>query len=389
MKRVFLIVLDSCGVGAAPDAADFGDAGSNTLRSCAQTGQLLIPNLIAAGIGNMDRVDYLPAIPAPQGAVARLREASLGKDTTIGHWEIAGVVSPTPLPTYPQGFPQEVLDAFEAATGRGVLCNLPYSGTDVIRDYGKEHLETGKWIVYTSADSVFQVAAHEGKVPLEELYDGCRKARAILQGRHGVGRVIARPFVGDPETGFTRTSNRHDFSLEPPGKTMLDAVKEAGLASIAVGKIQDIFAGRGTTEYVYNKSNADGMAHALHYARQDFRGLCFVNLVDFDMVYGHRRDPLGYARALSEFDAWLGDFLRELTAEDAVIITADHGCDPCYTATTDHTREYVPLVVLGQQVKPVNLGTRNSFADIAATVTELLGVPYETPGISFAQQILR
>ena len=389
MKRVFLIVLDSCGVGAAPDAADFGDAGSNTLRSCAQTGALRIPNLISAGIGNMDGLDYLPSVPDPRGAVARLREASLGKDTTIGHWEIAGVVSPTPLPTYPQGFPREVLDAFEAATGRGVLCNLPYSGTDVIRDYGKEHLETGKWIVYTSADSVFQVAAHEEKIPLEELYDGCRKARAILRGRHGVGRVIARPFVGDPETGFRRTSNRHDFSLEPPGRTMLDAVKAAGQACIAVGKIQDIFAGRGTTEYVYNKSNADGMAHALHYARQDFRGLCFVNLVDFDMVYGHRRDAVGYAKALSEFDAWLGGFLKELTAEDVVMITADHGCDPCYTATTDHTREYVPLVVLGPGVKPVNLGTRNTFADIAATVTELLGVPYKTPGVSFAEQILR
>ena len=389
MKRVFLIVLDSCGVGAAPDAADFGDAGSNTLRSCAQSGHLHIPNLIAAGIGNMDGVDCLPSVPSPTGAIARLREASMGKDTTIGHWEIAGVVSPNPLPTYPQGFPKEVLDAFEAATGRGILCNLPYSGTDVIRDYGAEHLKTGKWIVYTSADSVFQVAAHEEKIPLEELYDGCRKARAILRGRHGVGRVIARPFVGDPETGFRRTSNRHDFSLEPPGRTMLDAVKAAGQACIAVGKIQDIFAGRGTTEYVYNKSNADGMAHALHYIRQDFRGLCFVNLVDFDMVYGHRRDAVGYAKALSEFDAWLGGFLKELTAEDVVMITADHGCDPCYTATTDHTREYVPLVVLGPGVKPVNLGTRNTFADIAATVTELLGVPYKTPGVSFAEQILR
>ena len=389
MKRVFLIVLDSCGVGAAPDAADFGDAGSNTLRSCAQSGHLQIPNLIAAGIGNIDGVDYLPRPDAPTGAVARLREASMGKDTTIGHWEIAGVVSPNPLPTYPQGFPKEVLDAFEAATGRGVLCNLPYSGTDVIRDYGREQLETGKWIVYTSADSVFQVAAHEGKIPLEELYEGCRKARAILRGRHGVGRVIARPFVGDPETGFRRTSNRHDFSLEPPGRTMLDAVKAAGQACIAVGKIQDIFAGRGTTEYVYNKSNADGMAHALHYVRQDFRGLCFVNLVDFDMVYGHRRDAVGYAKALSEFDAWLGDFLKELNEGDIVMITADHGCDPCYTATTDHTREYVPLVVLGPGVKPVNLGTRNTFADIAATVTELLEVPYETPGTSFAKEILR
>ena len=389
MNRVFLIVLDSFGIGAAPDAAAFGDAGTNTLRSCAKSGALRIPNLLAAGLGAIDGVDCVPAPAAPRGAVARLREASMGKDTTIGHWEIAGLVSPNPLPTYPQGFPKEVLDAFEAATGRGILCNLPYSGTDVIRDYGKEHLETGKWIVYTSADSVFQVAAHEELVPLEELYGACRKARAILRGRHGVGRVIARPFVGDPENGFRRTSNRHDFSLEPPGKTMLDAVKEAGLASIAVGKIQDIFAGQGTTEHVYNRSNADGMDHALHYARQDFRGLCFVNLVDFDMVYGHRRDPIGYARALNEFDAWLGDFLKELSAGDVVMITADHGCDPCYTATTDHTREYVPLVALGPDIKPVNLGTRHSFADIAATVTELLGVPFETPGISFAKDLLR
>ena len=389
MKRVFLIVLDSFGIGAMPDAESFGDVGVNTLRSCSTSRKFSIPNLLKAGIGSIDGVDYLPRPDAPTGAVARLREASMGKDTTIGHWEIAGVVSPNPLPTYPQGFPKEVLDAFEAATGRGVLCNLPYSGTDVIRDYGREQLETGKWIVYTSADSVFQVAAHEGKIPLEELYEGCRKARAILRGRHGVGRVIARPFVGDPETGFRRTSNRHDFSLEPPRRTMMDAVKEAGLSSIAVGKIQDIFANQGTTEHIYNKSNADGMDHALHYARQDFRGLCFVNLVDFDMVYGHRRDAVGYAKALSEFDAWLGDFLKELNEGDIVMITADHGCDPCYTATTDHTREYVPLVVLGPGVKPVNLGTRNTFADIAATVTELLEVPYETPGTSFAKDILR
>jgi len=387
MKRIFLIVLDSCGIGAMPDAEQFGDVGVNTLGACAASPRLHIPNLIAAGIGNIDGVDYLPKTDAPTGAVARLKEASMGKDTTIGHWEIAGIVSPEPLPTYPEGFPQEVLDAFEAATGRGCLCNLPYSGTDVIRDYGAEQLKTGKWIVYTSADSVFQVAAHEEAIGLETLYDACRKARQILRGRHGVGRVIARPFVGDAETGFRRTSNRHDYSLEPPGKTMLDAIKAAGLQSIAVGKIHDIFAGQGDTEYVYNKSNANGMEHTTRYAAQDFRGLCFVNLVDFDMLYGHRRDVEGYAAALSEFDAWLGQFLPTLGEEDLVMITADHGCDPAYTATTDHTREYVPLVILGKGVRPVNLGTRQSFADIAATVTELLGVEYETPGKSFASEI--
>ena len=313
----------------------------------------------------------------------------MGKDTTIGHWEIAGVVSPDPLPTYPEGFPAEVLDAFEEATGRGWLCNRPYSGTDVIRDFGQEQLDTGKWIVYTSADSVFQLAANEEFIPLEELYDACHKARNILRGKHGVGRVIARPFVGNSETGFKRTSNRHDYSLEPPKQTMLDAIKAAGKASIAVGKIHDIFAGIGTTEHVYNKSNANGLEHADHYAAQDFEGLCFVNLVDFDMVYGHRRDIDGYANALSEFDAWLGAFLEKLGDEDVVMITGDHGCDPGYTATTDHTREYVPLLILGKGVKPGNLGTRDSFADIAATVTELLGVPYNTPGKSVAKEIVR
>ena len=389
MKRVFLIVLDSFGIGAMPDSEKFGDVGVNTLRSCASTGKLHIPNMIAAGLGNVDGVDCLPKTEAPTGAYARLTEASMGKDTTIGHWEIAGIVSPDPLPTYPQGFPKEVLEEFERLTGRGCLCNLPYSGTDVIRDYGAQQQKTGKWIVYTSADSVFQVAANENWIPLEELYDACHKARKLLQGKHGVGRVIARPFVGTPEEGFTRTSNRHDYSLEPPARTMLDAVKDAGLSSIGVGKINDIFAGIGTTEFVYNKSNADGMAHTDHYAAQDFTGLCFVNLVDFDMVYGHRRNPEGYAEALSAFDAWLGDFLPKLGQEDVVLITADHGCDPCYRATTDHTREYVPLLVLGKAVKPGSLGTRSTFADIAATVTELLGVSYETPGRSFAKEILK
>jgi len=388
MKRIFLFVLDSFGIGGMPDCEAFGDKNVNTLAACATSDELKIPNMIAAGLGNADGVNCLPKAEAPTGAIARLQEASMGKDTTIGHWEIAGVVSPRPLPTYPGGFPQEVLDAFEAATGRGCLCNLPYSGTDVIRDYGQEHLDTGKWIIYTSADSVFQVAAHEELVGLDELYDACHKARNILRGEHGVGRVIARPFVGDSVTGFKRTSNRHDYSLEPPAETMLDAIKAAGKASIGVGKIHDIFAGIGTTEHVYNTSNTNGMEHAMHYAEQDFEGLCFVNLVDFDMLYGHRRDIDGYAKALSEFDAWLPAFMGKMGDEDLVMITADHGCDPAYTATTDHTREYVPLMILGKKVKPVNLGTRVGFADIAATVTELLGVAYETPGKSIAKEVL-
>jgi len=389
MKRIFLIVLDSFGIGAMPDSESFGDVGVNTLGSCAASDKLSIPNMIAAGLGNIDGVQCLPKVAEATGAYARLREASMGKDTTIGHWEIAGLISPEPLPTYPEGFPQEVLDAFEAATGRGCLCNLPYSGTDVIRDYGQQQLDTGKWIVYTSADSVFQVAAHEEFIPLEELYDACHKARNILRGKHGVGRVIARPFVGDAVNGFKRTSNRHDYSLEPPAATMLDAIKASGLDSIAVGKIHDIFAGYGDTEYVYNKSNRDGMEHASNYAKKDFHGLCFVNLVDFDMVYGHRRNIDGYAAALTEFDIWLGEFLPTLGKEDLVMITADHGCDPGYGATTDHTREYVPLLILGKAVKSGNLGTRKCFADIAATVTELLGVEYETPGTSFAKEILK
>ena len=388
MKRIFLIVLDSFGIGAMPDSESFGDVGVNTLSSCATSKELNIPNMIAAGLGNIAGVTCLPKVAAPTGAYARMQEASMGKDTTIGHWEIAGIISPDPLPTYPDGFPAEVLEAFEAATGRGCLCNLPYSGTDVIRDYGQEQLDTGKWIVYTSADSVFQVAANEELIPLEELYDACHKARNILRGKHGVGRVIARPFVGNSETGFKRTSNRHDYSLEPPKATMLDAIKAKGLASIGVGKIHDIFAGIGTTEHVYNKSNANGMEHTDHYAAQDFEGLCFVNLVDFDMVFGHRRDIDGYAKALTEFDAWLGKFLPTLGQEDLVMITGDHGCDPGYTATTDHTREYVPLLILGKGVKTGDLGTRDSFADIAATVTELLNVEFATPGKSFAKEIL-
>ena len=388
MKRIFLIVLDSFGIGQLPDAEKFGDFIVNTLGACAASPRLDIPNMSAAGLAFADGVTCLQRPPKQTGAVARLAEASMGKDTTIGHWEIAGVISPEPLPTDPEGFPREVLDAFEEATGRGILCNKPYSGTDVIRDYGPEQLKTGKWIVYTSADSVFQVAAHEELIPLEELYDACHKAREILKGRHGVGRVIARPYVGNEKDGFTRTSNRHDYSLLPPHETMLDAIKASGQEVLAVGKIHDIFAGQGDTDFVYNKSNADGMQHTLDYADRDFRGLCFVNLVDFDMLYGHRRDVDGYANALTEFDRWLPRLLEKLGEEDLVMITADHGCDPSYTRTTDHTREYVPMIALGKKVKPVNLGTRASYSDIAATVTELLGVDYETPGRSFAKDII-
>ena len=384
MKRVFIIVLDSLGIGAEPDAADFGDVGANTLRSVSAGKGFAIPHLLEAGMGNLDGVDYLPRTDKPTAALARLRERSRGKDTTIGHWELAGVVSPTPLPTYPNGFPAEVLDAFTQATGRGVLCNKPYSGTEVIKDYGEEHLKTGKLIVYTSADSVFQIAAHESLVPPEQLYEYCRAARKILQGKHGVGRVIARPFEG--EWPFRRTTNRHDFSLIPP-RTMLNAISEQGQAAIGVGKINDIFAGSGVTESIPTRGNTDGLAKTLALADRDFQGLCFVNLVDFDMLYGHRQDPDGYAAALAEFDRWLPDFLAKLGPEDVVFITADHGCDPS-DQSTDHTREYVPLLALGQGIRPVNLGTRSTFADLAATVCELLGVAFETPGESFAAAIL-
>ena len=389
MKRIFLIVLDSFGIGAMPDSEAFGDVGVNTLAACATSPRLRIPNMIAAGLGNIQGVTCLPKAEHPTGAYARLTEASMGKDTTIGHWEIAGVVSDSPLPTYPNGFPEDVLEPFRAATGRGVLANAPWSGTAVLDAYGEEHMKTGDLIVYTSADSVFQIAAHEDLVPPQQLYEYCHIAREILQGRHGVGRVIARPFVGTGKGNFKRTANRHDYSLLPPKRTMLDAIKEAGLDVIAVGKIHDIFAGRGDTEYVYNKSNANGMEHAMAYAQRDFHGLCFINLVDFDMVYGHRRDIDGYAAALTEFDAWLGKFLERLGPDDLVMITADHGCDPAYTATTDHTREYVPLLVLGPSIRSVDLGTRDSFADIAATVTTLLGVPFENPGTSFAGEVLK
>ena len=371
MKRVFLIVLDSFGIGEAPDAADFGDAGASTVRSVSRTGKLNIPNMIKMGLGNIDGVDCLPRSIAPSARIARLRELSLGKDTTTGHWEIAGLVSKNPMPTYPNGFPKEVMDAFEAAVGKGTLCNLPYSGTDVIRDYGEEHLKTGKLIVYTSADSVFQIAAHEDLVPVPKLYEICEKARAILIGKHGVGRVIARPFIGTPGS-FKRTANRKDFSLVPPEVTVLNKLKDAGLDVIGVGKIGDIFALSGITETYPTHSNREGMEKASELSRRDFNGLCFINLVDFDMAYGHRQDPDGYALALSEFDAWLEGFAKELRSDDVLMITADHGCDPSDNST-DHTREYVPYITYGKQIDPENLGTVDGFYKVGNDVCSYLG----------------
>ncbi|MBO5050735.1 MAG: phosphopentomutase [Clostridia bacterium] len=386
MKRVFLVVLDSFGIGELPDAASFGDRGANTLASVATSPKLCVPHMRQIGLGNIAGVTCLPAAEAPIGAYGRAAEKSAGKDTTIGHWEIAGIYSGQPLPTYPNGFPDEVIDAFSAATGRGVLCNLPYSGTDVIRDYGEQHVKTGDLIVYTSADSVFQIAAHEDVIPVAQLYEYCRIARRILTGRHAVGRVIARPFVGQGGQ-YTRTGNRRDFSVEPPQKTLLNAVCETGQACIAVGKIADIFAGSGITEEIHTHNNSEGTAVFLDLLSRDFTGLCFVNLVDFDSQYGHRRDVDGYAAALSAFDAALPAVLSSLREEDLLIITADHGCDPGYTKTTDHTREYTPILVCGKQVLATDLGTRATFADIGATVAEWLGLSFRGTGSSFLQQI--
>ena len=378
IKRVFLIVLDSCGIGYEPDADLFGDVGANTLKRISASDKFNIPNLIKMGIGNIDGVDYLEKCEDPIATVARLREVSMGKDTTIGHWEIAGIVSKSPLPTYPNGFPKEVISEFEKAVGRKVICNKPYSGTDVIRDYGKEHVQTGALIVYTSADSVFQIAAHEDVVPLEQLYAYCRIAREILVGKHGVGRVIARPFTG--EVGeFKRTANRRDFSLVPPKTTMLDAIKNAGLDVISVGKIYDIFVGAGITDSTLTHSNTEGMQVTSEIAQRDFHGLCFTNLVDFDMLYGHRQDIDGYAAALTEFDTWLAGFIEKLGEDDALIITADHGCDPG-DESTDHTREYVPFIMYNKGSKVENLGTRMGFYEIAERITDMLGVDFTVNG---------
>ncbi|MGN0448497.1 MAG: phosphopentomutase [Acutalibacteraceae bacterium] len=384
IKRVFLIVLDSVGIGEMPDSDLYGDKGSNTLLSCFKQKNFSVPTMEKMGLFNIDGIDYKENYPSPIAAYGRMTEMSKGKDTTIGHWEICGIISNKPLPTYPDGFPEEVIAEFSRRTGRGVLCNKPYSGTKVIEEYGKKHLETGDLIVYTSADSVFQIAAHESLVPPEKLYEYCAVAREILQGEHGVGRVIARPFEG--EFPFKRTANRHDFSLIPPEKTLLDCLNEKGVEVFPVGKIYDIFAGKSLKKPNHTKSNAHGMEMTKKVLESDFEGLCFTNLVDFDMTFGHRNDPVGYAEALMEFDLWLGGFIKEMKDTDLLIITADHGCDPL-TESTDHSREYTPLLVYGKNVKSVNLGTRKTFADIGKTVGEIFSCGEELPGESFLKEI--
>lgn len=388
-KRVFLIVLDSFGIGDMPDAEKFGDAGSNTLASVAKSAKFNTPNMAQMGLFNIDGVNCCVPCNVPTASFARVMEKSNGKDTTIGHWEIAGVESENPLPVYPDGFPADVIEKYEQLTGRKVLCNKPYSGTQVIAEYGRQHMESGDLIVYTSADSVFQVAAHEDVVPVEKLYEYCQIARDMLVGEHAVGRIIARPFVTAADGSFVRTTNRHDYSLKPPKKTVLDYIKAAGKDVIGVGKIYDIFDGEGVTEKVKTGTNDIGMRESLKLADKDFDGLCFINLVDFDSMYGHRNDIDGYANALSEFDLWLNDFLPKLRKDDMLIITADHGCDPG-TESTDHSRECVPLLIYGENIKTDNnLGILNGFAHIGATVADYLGVEYKADAPSILDKIIR
>ena len=370
IKRVFLVVLDSFGIGDAPDAEAFGDTGANTLKSVSGSPEFKIDTLKNLGLTHIDGLSYL-GNGTLSGRVCRLQEKSKGKDTTIGHWEIAGIVSEKPLPTFPDGFPQGFIRDFEKAIGRKVLCNKAYSGTEVLKDYGEEHLKTGSPIVYTSADSVFQIAAHESIISTDTLYEYCKTARKMLKNELGVGRVIARPF--DSEYPFRRTPRRHDFSLNPPRKTLLDELKAKNLDVIGVGKIHDIFAGQGLTEFVFTENNADGMQKATQYLQKQFTGLCFINLVDFDMIYGHRRSIDGYARALTQFDNWLAGFIENMCDDDALIITADHGCDPAFKGT-DHTRECVPCLIRGKKIAPYNDGTIEGFTYISDMVKSLLGV---------------
>ncbi len=388
IKRTYIIVLDSFGIGAEPDAPQFGDHDCNTLRSIVSSPKFSAPNLKKLGLFNIDGVDCAAKEETPLGAFGRMREKSMGKDTTIGHWEIAGIVSEKPLPTYPNGFPDDLIAELEKAFGRKILCNKPYSGTQVIHDYGQEHEKTGALIVYTSADSVLQIAAHESIVPPEKLYEYCRIARKILKGEHSVGRVIARPFIGS-YPNYERTPRRHDFSMLPPGETMLDALTAKGFDTIGIGKISDIFAARGIGRHIPIESNIDGMNKAIATLDDDFNGLCFVNLVDFDMKYGHRRDVDGYANATTVFDKQLEEFMNKMKDDDILMITADHGCDP-KAAGTDHTREYTPLLIWGKQVKAnVNLGTRPTFADIGATTADLFGVKFATQGTSLKEKFLK
>jgi len=386
--RITVIVLDSVGIGELPDAADFGDEGAHTLGHIVErVPDVQLPNLRKMGLANIAPLGGWPPEPSPAAYYGKMAEVSAGKDTMTGHWELAGLEIRTPFRTFPNGFPEKLIRAFEEETGRPVLGNKPASGTEIIAELGEAQMKTGAWIVYTSADSVFQIAAHEEVIPLEELYQACRIARRLTMAEeYMVGRVIARPFVGKPGA-FVRTPNRHDYAVKPPKPTVLNALRDGGFDVIAVGKINDIFSGEGITRAIPTKSNADGIRAALEELAAPFRGLLFVNLVDFDSLYGHRRDPVGYARALEEFDRAVPDLLARLKEHDILVITADHGNDPVHHGT-DHTREYVPLLVASPAFRRTGwLGVRSTFADLAATVAENFGVPFDTHGHSFLEEL--
>jgi phosphopentomutase len=388
VKRAILIVLDSVGCGDAPDAAAYGDNGANTLGNLSRAvGRLNLPYMGQLGLGNLTDINGVPPTGSARGAYGRLTEMSPGKDTTTGHWELAGVLLERPFPVYPDGFPPELMAKYEALIGRKTLGNYPASGTEIIKELGEEHMRTGRPIIYTSADSVFQIAAHEEVIPVEELYQLCQVARDLLTGEHAVGRVIARPFVGPP-SGFVRTERRKDFSLEPPADTLLDVVKAAGLEVAGVGKIEDIFAHRGLTRSNHTGNNMAGVDAVLGFLAADEPGVILANLVDFDALYGHRNDPQGYAGALEAFDRRLPEVMEALSDDDVLMVTADHGTDPTL-ASTDHSRERVPFLAYGPSVRRNHdLGTRKSFADVAATIADLLDVQWWGAGQSFAQDIL-
>ncbi|GAA0115954.1 phosphopentomutase [Clostridium senegalense] len=389
-KKVTLIVLDSVGVGELPDAKEYGDVGTNTLGNISKVvEEFSLPNLQKLGIGNIIEIKNVDSLENPMANYGKVMELSKGKDTVTGHWEISGLVLTQPLKTYPQGFPKEIIDEFESKIGRKILGNTVASGTVIIDELGEEHMRTGYPIVYTSADSVFQIAAHEEIIPLEELYRMCEIAREMLVGDKMVGRVIARPFLGSKKGDFKRTSNRHDYAVDPFGKTMLDYIKENNKSVMAVGKIEDIFNKKGITDAVHTKDNMDGVDKTLEYLKTDKEGLIFTNLVDFDMKYGHRSDPKGYAEALMEFDKRLPEIIEALGEEDVLILTADHGCDPT-DESTDHSREYTPLLVYGKNLKNnVDLQIRNSFCDIGKTILDLLNIENSLNGESFKNKIIK
>jgi phosphopentomutase len=387
-KRVILIVLDSVGIGELPDAALYGDEGSDTLGNIARKlGGLRLPNMSALGLGDIEGVDQIEKVSLPNGAYGRCMEVSPGKDTTTGHWEIAGIQLDKAFPTYPDGFPEDVVKEFESLIGTRILANRPASGTAIIQELGDEHVKTGYPIVYTSADSVFQIAAHEDVIPLEKLYEMCTLARNMLKGKHAVGRVIARPFTGQ-SGNYKRTTNRRDFSLEPIKPTLLNYIEKAGMDVCAVGKIEDIFSGSGINKAVHTKSNMEGVDQTLEYMKADTKGIIFTNLVDFDMLYGHRNNVEGYGRALEEFDNRLPEIMEAMGKDDVLMITADHGCDPT-TPSTDHSREYIPILIYGNDIKHgINLGTRKSYSDIGKTIAELLGIEAPIAGESFAKHMV-